>query len=149
MTLIPVSRISTTGLCSSNVGGFLWISQCSSSSRDSPPSIVSPRTLKRRPSVLSPTGTLIPAPVAVTSMSRQRPSLAESMIQRTVSFPICCDTSITLFFPLFSTASASLIAGSSPFSKITSTTGPMTCTIFPLFIVITSFFVPSHRRLPL
>ena len=31
MTLIPVSRISTAGLCSSNVGACLWISQRSAS----------------------------------------------------------------------------------------------------------------------
>ena len=73
ITLIPVSRISTAGFCSSNEGGSRWMTQCSSPSRESPPSTVSPRTLNRRPSVLSPTGTLIPLPVAVTSLSRCRP----------------------------------------------------------------------------
>ena len=69
ITLIPVSRISTTGLWSSNDGGSLWITHSGESLIASPSSIVSPSTLKSLPSVFSPTGTLMPAPVAVTSMS--------------------------------------------------------------------------------
>lgn len=40
-----------------------------------------------RPSTPSPTGTEMGAPVAVTAMPRPRPSLGESMMQRTVSPP--------------------------------------------------------------
>ena len=70
ITLIPVSRTSTTGLCSSKDGGSLWIHQFSFDSTGFPSSIASPRTLNSRPSVAFPTGTVIPAPVAVTSISR-------------------------------------------------------------------------------
>ena len=134
--MIPVSRISATGLCSSNDGGSLWMTHFSPSFNGSPLSIVSPRTLKRRPSVCSPTGTLIPEPVAVTSISLQSPSLEASIMQRTVLFPRCWETSITQRFPSLSTSRASLMHGSStPSSNSTSTTGPKTCTIFPLFII--------------
>ena len=60
---------------------------------------VSPRTLKSRPRVFSPTGTDIPLPVAITSISLQRPSLAASIMQRTTLLPVCCETSITFFLP--------------------------------------------------
>src|SRR5699024_6631736 len=109
----------------------------SASSIDAPSSIVSPSTLNSLPSVFSPTGTWIPAPVAVTSISLWSPSLAESIRQRTSLFPRCWATSIMHFFPLLSTCSASLIKGRSPSSNTTSTTGPMTCMILPLFIIIT------------
>ncbi len=98
--------------------------------------MVSPSTLNKRPSVLSPTGTLIPAPVAITSISRCKPSLDANIIHLTVLFPICCATSITHRLPLLSTSRASLMYGRSLFSNSTSITGPMTCTILPLFIVI-------------
>ena len=134
--MIPVSRISSAGFCSSNVGGSLWISHFSSVSGCSPPSIASPNTLKRRPRVFSPTGVLMPLPVAVTSMSLQRPSLEASIIQRTVSLPICCATSITHFLSPLLTSSASLIAGRFSSSNATSTTGPITCIIFPLLLIL-------------
>ena len=60
--------------------------QCSSFSRLTPPSMVSPNTLKSLPSVASPTGTFMPEPVAVTSMSLLSPSEAVSMIHLTM-FP--------------------------------------------------------------
>ena len=72
-------------------------------------SIASPRTLKIRPSVFSPTGTAIPCPVASTSISLYKPSLEANIIQRTTSPPICWATSITQRFPLFITVSASWI----------------------------------------
>ena len=52
-----------------------------SPSREGPSSTVSPSTLNKRPSVLSPTGTLMPLPVAMTSLSRCKPSLALSIMQ--------------------------------------------------------------------
>ena len=66
MTLMPVSKISAVGESVSKAGGSRWISQRgeSSISASSPLSIVWPSTLKMRPSVASPTGTLIDAPVS-------------------------------------------------------------------------------------
>ena len=62
-TLIPVSKISRVGFSSSNCGGSRWIGQRSSAwTCSSLPSIASPSTLKRRPSVPLPTGTEIGAP---------------------------------------------------------------------------------------
>ena len=130
ITLIPVSRISTSWLCSSKPGALRWIDQCSSLSRLSKSSMVSPTTLKSLPSVFSPIGTFIESPVAATCMSLYKPSEAASIMQRTVLFPICWATSITAFLPLFSTSRASLILGR--FSvNFTSTTGPITCVILP------------------
>ena len=134
ITLIPVSNISWAGFCWSKLGASLWISHLSASSNALPPSIASPKTLNKRPNVSFPTGVFIPLPVATTSMSLESPSLDASITQRTTSFPICCATSITHFLSPFCTSSASLIAGSSPFSNATSTTGPKTCTILPVFI---------------
>ena len=66
MTLMPVSKISAVGESVSNAGGSRWISQrgAASIAASSPLSIVWPSTLKMRPSVASPTGTLIDAPVS-------------------------------------------------------------------------------------
>ena len=108
--------------------------------------IVSPSTLNRRPRVFSPTGTLIPAPVAVTSIPFCRPSLEASMIQRAMLLPTCWATSMTQRFPPLSTSRASLINGSSSLLlNSTSTTGPMTCTILPFVILLlpTFFFIIS------
>ena len=146
MTLIPVSNTSTAGLCSSKLGAFLWITHSSLSLIGSPLSIVSPSTLNRRPRVFSPTGTLIPAPVAVTSIPFCRPSLEASMIQRAMLLPTCWATSMTQRFPPLSTSRASLINGSSSLLlNSTSTTGPMTCTILPFVILLlpTFFFIIS------
>ena len=139
---MPVSSISTAGLCSSNLGGSLCIVQCSSFSRLAPPSIVSPNTLKSLPSVASPTGTLIPSPVATTSMSLLSPSEAVSMIHLTMFPPWCEETSIRHFLPWLSTYRASLIFGTSSSGNRTSTTGPITCIILPFFILISSNAVP-------
>ena len=61
----------------------------------SPLSTGSPSTLKIRPSVASPTGTVIGAPVSTTSRPRARPSVASIAIARTRSSPRCCCTSAT------------------------------------------------------
>ena len=63
-TLMPVSSSSTDGLRSSYLGAPRWIGQVSPSSTGWL-SIASPITLKMRPSVRSPTGTLIGPPVSV------------------------------------------------------------------------------------
>ncbi len=46
-----------------------------------------------RPSVPSPTGTEIGAPVLFTFMPRRRPSEDPSEMQRTMPSPSCCSTS--------------------------------------------------------
>ena len=48
-----------------------------------------------RPSVISPTGTEIGAPVSVTSVPRARPSVVSIATARTRSSPRCCWTSQT------------------------------------------------------
>ena len=90
MTFIPVSSISTTGLCCSKSGAFLWISHLSwSSGIGAPPSIGIPRTLNILPRVHPPTGTLMQWPSDLTSMSMDMSSLEASMMQRTTPFPTC------------------------------------------------------------
>ena len=136
MTLIPVSKMSTTGRWFSNAGGWRWMDHLSLACTGPFPSMASPRTLNMRPSTPSPTGTEMGAPVAVTAMPRPRPSLGESMMQRTVSPPTCWATSMTSRRPSNSTSRASFSSGRAPPSKATSTTGPMTCTMVPCFSLI-------------
>jgi len=127
MTLMPVSRISTPGFCSAKAGGFLWmLRRGSSAPMGAPSSMTSPKTLNSRPSVHLPTGTRSPLPSPVTSMPRARPSLPESMMQRTVSLLRCCATSITRRAPSTSTDNASRMRGRPPCGKRTSTTLPDT-----------------------
>src|SRR5579875_766717 len=94
MTLIPVSNISVVGASASTSGAGRWIGQRSTSSAmGSPWSIVSPSRLKIRPSVSRPTGTVIGAPVSITSVPRARPSVVSIATARTRSSPRCCCTS--------------------------------------------------------
>ena len=94
MTLIPVSNISVVGVSASTVGASRWIGQrLTSSGRSSPRSIGSPSRLKIRPSVMSPTGTVIGAPVSTTSVPRESPSVVSMATARTRSSPRCCCTS--------------------------------------------------------
>ncbi len=94
MTLMPVSKISMRGTRSSNFGASRWIGQRSFALTSSGlPSITSPSTLKMRPSVASPTGTEIGAPVSLTSAPRASPSVESIATARTRSFPRCCCTS--------------------------------------------------------
>src|SRR5919198_4499239 len=95
MTLIPVSKISTVGWRSEKLGGSRWIGQRSTSPGGSFLSIGSPITFHRRPSVASPTGTLIGPPVSTTSVPRARPSVESIATARTRSSPRCCCTSAT------------------------------------------------------
>ena len=95
ITLIPVSKISVVGDSISKSGAGRWIGQRSSVCTGSPLSIVSPSTLKMRPSVASPTGTVIGPPVSLTSSPRERPSVASIAIARTRPSPRCCCTSAT------------------------------------------------------
>ena len=95
-TLIPVSNISVVGVSSSTVGAARWIGQRSTSSgRSGPRSMGSPNRLKIRPSVTRPTGTVIGAPVSITSVPLERPSVVSMATARTRSSPRCCCTSHT------------------------------------------------------
>ena len=146
MTLMPVSRISVVGFCWANTGGARWIDHFSCASTVPFSSMGCPSTLNIRPSVASPTGASMVRPVDSTSSPRPIPSLGESIMQRTVSPPICCATSIMRTCPSGATDRASLISGRPPPSKATSTTGPVTCTTVPLRFIV--FFLTFYARLP-
>ncbi len=62
----------------------------------------SPMTFRMRPSVASPTGTEIGAPVSITAWPRTRPSVASMAMVRTVFSPRCWATSSTRRLPAFS-----------------------------------------------
>ena len=133
-TFIPVSSISCDVACSSKLGAGLWIAHFSSVCGGSTSSIGSPSTLNILPSVFSPTGTEIGAPVAIASMPRTRPSVGPMAIHLTVSSPRCCATSTTSFPPFFSgTSTASFISGRLPSENLISRTALITCMILPTF----------------
>ena len=71
----------------------------------------SPMTFMMRPSVSSPTGTVIGAPVSVTSWPRTRPSVESMAMVRTVFSPRCWATSSTSRLPPLSVSSAFRICG--------------------------------------
>ena len=74
MTLMPVSNISVVGVRSSTRGASWWMPRRSTSLGSSAPrSIGSPSRLKIRPSVASPTGTVIGPPVSITSGAARQP----------------------------------------------------------------------------
>src|SRR5882724_2911025 len=102
-------------------------------------------TLMMRPSVSSPTGTMIGWPVSVTSWPRTRPSLESIATVRTVDSPRCCATSRTRRLPPFVVSSAFRIAGRSP-SNCTSTTAPMTWVIFPTALVGVAMVSPCYLQ---
>ena len=62
------------------------------------------------------------------SIHRQPPTFEN---QRPVAPPVCWAISMTWRLPSSRTSRASLISGSTPPGKATSTTGPMTCTMVP------------------
>ena len=110
-----------------------------------------PRTLNIRPSVFSPTGTLIGAPVAIASIPLTRPSVEPMAIHLTVSSPRCCATSTTSSPPSFKgILMASLISGSLPPVNLMSRTALIICVIFPeqvsLPVFISAIFPPFLRR---
>src|SRR5205807_8735331 len=72
---------------------------CTSAGSSSPWSIGSPSRLKMRPSVASPTGTVIGPPVSTTSRPRESPSVVSIATARTRSSPRCCWTSHTSRLP--------------------------------------------------
>ena len=77
-------------------------------------SMGSPMTFMMRPSVSSPTGTLIELPVSRTSWPRTRPSVESMAMVRTVFSPRCWATSSTRRLPPFRVSSAFRIGGKSP-----------------------------------
>src|SRR5919199_2685589 len=136
ITLMPVSKISRVGVRSSTSGAGRWIGQRSSDSTSPSWSIGSPSRLKIRPSVPSPTGTVIGPPVSRTSVPRERPSVESIATARTRSSPRCCCTSATRSIagrPSCSGDSirrAVLISGSCS-GKTASITTPLISTILP------------------
>ena len=89
-TLIPVSRISVAGTCSSWDGGSRWIGHfllfpvpayCLRSH---------PSRLNTRPANSSPTGTAIGPAVSTAFVPRTSPSVDFIAMQRTMLSPVCC-----------------------------------------------------------
>jgi len=112
MTLIPVSRISTFACCSDTGGAARWMGQRVMPSGAGSSSIGAPITLNIRPSVSTPTGTEIGAPVAATLSPRRNPSVASIAMQRTTLSPMAPSTSSTTTRPLWVlTSSASNSSG--------------------------------------
>ncbi len=127
MTLMPVSRISISVCCSSTGGAARWIGQRSPPSGVGSSSIDSPITLKRRPSVSTPTGTMIGLPVLRTGSPRRKPSVESIAMQRTELSPVSSSTSRVTSRPDRVLAMiASNMFGSWPSGNSTSTTAPMT-----------------------
>ena len=93
MTLMPVSKTSTSVVWSSKAGGRRWIGRLFLALTGPFPSIGWPRTSNTRPRVDSPTGTVIGAPVSMTSVPRARPSVVVMATARTQLLPRCCWTS--------------------------------------------------------
>src|SRR5258706_1483473 len=140
MTLIPVSRISTFACCSDTGGAGRWMGQRVMPSGAGSSSIGAPTTLNILPSVSTPTGTEIGAPVAVTSSPRRKPSVASMAMQRTTLSPIAPSTSRTTVRPSPTlTSSASNSSGWSPGSNATSTTAPITWLTWPTRVLVFVF----------
>src|SRR5207253_9889705 len=132
MTLIPVSRISTLACCSETGGAGRWIGQRVVPSGVGSSSIALPMTLNSLPSVSTPTGTEMGAPVAVTGSPRRNPSVESIAMQRTVLSPRSDSTSSTTVRPSWVlTSSASNSSGWYPGSNSTSTTAPMSSLMRP------------------
>src|SRR5665213_3289505 len=93
----------------------------------------SPITFMMRPSVPTPTGTMIGLPVSLTSWPRTRPSVVSMAMVRTVDSPRCWATSSTSRLPPFLVSIAFKMAGKCP-SNCTSTTAPMTCVMRPVWL---------------
>src|SRR6202035_123348 len=133
MTLMPVSRISVSTDCSEMVGAVRCMDIRFLPLNGPLPSMVSPMTLNIRPSVSSPTGTWIGAPVARTASPRRTPSVVSIAMVRTVLLPrLCCTSRTRRVPPSRSISSASRISGNRSPLNSTSTTGPITCTTAPV-----------------
>ena len=126
MTLRPVSNSSTSVVWSSKEGGARWIGRTVVRSTSPLPSIGLPSTSNTRPSVASPTGTVIGAPVSRTAVPRASPSVVVMATARTQLLPRCCWTSqVSGSWPSRRISTALRIVGSSPAGNSMSTTGPV------------------------
>src|SRR5215470_14634928 len=134
---MPVTRIAASVDCSVYSGVFWWMARRSLNLTGPASSTGSPMTLMMRPSVPSPTGTVIGPPLSVTSWPRTSPSVESIATVRTVDSPRCCATSSTRRLPWLSVSSALRIGGKSP-SKCTSTTAPITWEMRPVLLAILS-----------
>ena len=147
MTLMPVSKTSFAGFWLTKAGGSRWMAMVSLTSMSPRPSMGSPMTLMARPSMVSPTGTVMGAPVFSTAMPRYRPSVAFRAMQRTTPPPMCFSTSSGVLKAPSVTYSRSRMAGISSMGNCTSTTAPMTCVTNPwLFSSISPY--PSSASAP-
>jgi hypothetical protein len=139
---MPVTRISVAPACSEKDGASRWIEAMLVWSIGPASSIGSPITFMMRPRVAGPTGTRMGVPVSITSWPRVRPSVVSMAMARTAFSPRCWATSNTrrtslpVLASTFLVSSAFRIAGSSPFSKETSTTAPITWRSLPLALVL-------------
>ena len=89
-------------------------------------SITSPTTLKTRPRVVGPTGTVIGAPVSVATMPRSIPSVGPRAIQRTSVGESCWFNFERHYFYLTARMKCIIIPGKWSLNS-TSTTGPIIC----------------------
>src|SRR3954454_4798744 len=131
------------------LGDLRWIGQRSSTSGWSSPSIASPSTLKMRPSVTLPTGTLIGPPVSRTSTPRARPSVVVIATVRTQLLPRCCWTShVSGVVPSRRISTALRIAGRWPGGNSISTTGPVIWITLPVSVgaAVAMCSVPPYSR---
>ena len=103
-----------------------------------------PNTSKSLPSVFSPTGTVIGAPVFSTSKPLFKPSLEPMAMVRTTPSPNCCWTSKTSFPPF--RVNASYTFGMLSLGNSTSTTVPIICTIFPVLMSLSSCLIIQRQR---
>ena len=131
-TLIPVSSNCTSDACSAKVGGALCIGIVESDLIGPLLSIGSPKTFIIRPRVPFPTGTLIGAPVFLTSRPLFNPSVVPMAIVLTIPSPICCCTSRVK--PPSSTKRASYMFGIESRENCTSITAPIISTTLPISI---------------
>ena len=129
---MPVTRISVWVDWSTKGGAGAWIGALAVALTGPRSSTGSPITLRIRPSVSRPTGTVIGPPVSSTSWPRVRPSVPSMAMVRTVVSPSCWATSSTSRLPCTSVVSALRMAGSVfSSSNWTSTTAPITCDTRP------------------
>ncbi len=144
---MPVSSILSAGTISVKPGAFWCMGRYSFAFTSPLPSMGWPTTLNMRPRVSSPTGISMGIPVGVTWQPRERPSVEARAMQRTVLPPSSCTTSaVTEPWP-FSSSTASYMAGSCPWGKRTSTTGPTTLQTVPFSILfsIPQSVGPAHN----
>ena len=140
MTLIPVTSCSVSVAWSVNFGAGLCIGHFSLVFTSPFSSIDSPTTFIILPKVSGPTGTLMGDPVLITSSPLFSPSVASIAIVLTSFSPRCCATSKINLFPELFVSRAVYISGSS-FSKLTSTTAPIICVIFPFVLITINFLL--------